>query len=93
MWHYTVQLHTVQDTFLSSLHSSQVIKKLGDNGLLGPTREVEYGGVSLDYSYSMAIAEELGNIRCMGVPMAIGVHTGILTHIYLSSHSRLFCPC
>ena len=52
---------------------------MGDNGLLGPTREVKYGGLGLDYSYSMAIAEELGNIHCMGVPMAIGVHTDMAT--------------
>lgn len=53
-----------------------VIKKLGDGGFLGPTREVEYGGLGLDYTYSIAIAEELGNINCGGVPMAIGVHSG-----------------
>ena len=53
-----------------------VIKKLGDGGFLGPTRDPEYGGLGLDYSYSMAIAEELGNINCGGVPMAIGVHSG-----------------
>ena len=65
-----------------------MIKKLGDNGFLGPTREVEYGGLGLDYSYSMAIAEELGNIHCMGVPMAIGVHTGLVILI-----SILCFPC
>jgi citronellyl-CoA dehydrogenase len=56
-----------------------VIKKLGDGGFLGPTRPPEYGGLGLDYSYSMAIAEELGNITCGGVPMAIGVHTDMAT--------------
>ena len=83
-----------------------MIKKLGDNGLLGPTREVEYGGLGLDYSYSMAIAEELGNIRCMGIPMAIGVHTGIPTHTYPAiatgcfalvivklANKHIFCTC
>ena len=54
----------------------QVMKQLGQGGFLGPTREVEYGGLGLDYSYSMAIAEELGNIRCGGVPMAIVVQSG-----------------
>ena len=66
-----------------------MIKKLGDNGFLGPTREVEYGGLGLDYSYSMAIAEELGNIHCMGVPMAIGVHTGVV-NIYLAITTGYF---
>ena len=49
---------------------------LGNSGFLGPTREPDYGGLGLDYSYSVAIAEELGSIRCGGVPMAIGVQTG-----------------
>ena len=72
-----------------------LIKKLGDNGLLGPTRPEKYGGLGLDYSYSIAIAEELGTIKCGGVPMAIGVHTGnALTHlcfraIYAHVHWRL----
>ncbi len=52
------------------------MKKLGDGGFLGPTRAPEYGGLGLDFTYSMAIAEELGNIRAAGIPMAIGVHTG-----------------
>ena len=54
-----------------------VIKKLGDGGFLGPTRPPEYGGLGLDYTFSIAIAEELGNITCGGVPMGIGVHTGM----------------
>ncbi len=49
---------------------------LGDGGFLGPTRDPKYGGLGLDFTYSMAIAEELGHILCAGVPMAIGVHTG-----------------
>ena len=53
-----------------------VIKKLGEGGFLGPTRAPEYGGLGLDYSYSIAIAEEMGSVKCGGVPMAIGVHTG-----------------
>ena len=39
----------------------------------------EYGGVGLDYTYSMAVAEELGSINCGGVPMAIGVQTDMTT--------------
>lgn len=39
----------------------QVFKKLGDAGLLGVTKPVDYGGLGLDYSYSVAVAEELGN--------------------------------
>ena len=54
------------------------MKKLGEGGFLGPTRDPQYGGLGLDFTYSMAIAEELGTILCGGVPMAIGVHTGEL---------------
>ncbi len=38
----------------------QVFKKLGDAGFLGVNKPVEYGGLGLDYSYSVAVAEELG---------------------------------
>lgn len=39
----------------------------------------EYGGLGLDFSYSVAVAEELGNIRCGGIPMAIGVQSDMAT--------------
>ena len=57
----------------------QVFKKLGDAGFLGITRSPEYGGMGLDWSYTMVMAEELGHIKCGGVPMAIGVHTDMCT--------------
>ena len=57
----------------------QVFKKFGEAGLLGISKPVEYGGLGLDYSYSMVMAEELGNINCGGVPMAIGVQTDMAT--------------
>lgn len=39
----------------------------------------EYGGLGLDFSYSAAVAEELGSIRCGGIPMAIGVQSDMAT--------------
>ncbi|MEZ5605671.1 MAG: acyl-CoA dehydrogenase family protein [Burkholderiaceae bacterium] len=57
----------------------QVFKGLGELGLLGLTKPVEYGGMGLDYSYSMVMAETLGLIQCGGVPMAIGVQTDMCT--------------
>ena len=51
-----------------------VFKKLGDLGLLGIKYPVEYGGMGLDFSYSMVMAEALGDCNCGGVPMAIGAH-------------------
>ncbi|NWJ11382.1 IVD dehydrogenase, partial [Crypturellus undulatus] len=38
-----------------------------------------YGGMGLDFSYNIAVAEELGNIRCGGIPLAIGVQIGMST--------------
>lgn len=56
-----------------------IFKKMGDLGFLGLCKPVEYGGLGLDYSYSLAMAETLGNIHCGGVPMAIGVQTDMAT--------------
>ena len=53
--------------------------KLGNLGLLGISKPVAYGGMGLDYSYSIAFAEELGRTRCGGIPMAIGVQTDMAT--------------
>ena len=57
----------------------EVFKKLGQLGMLGLTKPEAYGGAGLDYSYSMVFAETLGQIRCGGVPMAIGVQTDMAT--------------
>ncbi|MEZ5792315.1 MAG: acyl-CoA dehydrogenase family protein [Nitratireductor sp.] len=59
--------------------SHEVFKKLGNLGLLGIKYDTEHGGLGLDFSYSMVMAEELGAIDCGGVPMAIGVHTDMCT--------------
>jgi citronellyl-CoA dehydrogenase len=57
----------------------EVFRKLGALGLLGVKYPQEYGGLGLDFSYSMVMAEALGNCTCGGVPMAIGVHTDMCT--------------
>jgi citronellyl-CoA dehydrogenase len=57
----------------------ELFKKLGDLGFLGLNKSVEFGGQGLDYSYALMMAEELGAIRCGGVPMAIGVQTDMAT--------------
>jgi citronellyl-CoA dehydrogenase len=56
-----------------------LFKKLGDAGFLGVCKPPEYGGLGLDYSYSVVMAETLGNINGGGVPMAIGVQTDMAT--------------
>ena len=38
-------------------HSHELFKKLGDLGLLGITKPEQFGGLGLDYSYSLVVAE------------------------------------
>jgi len=59
--------------------SHALFKKLGDLGLLGLKYPEEFGGAGLDFSYSMVMAEALGECNCGGVPMAIGVQTDMCT--------------
>jgi citronellyl-CoA dehydrogenase len=59
--------------------SHELFKKLGNLGLLGLKYPEEFGGGGLDFSYSMVMAEALGQCNCGGVPMAIGVQTDMAT--------------
>ena len=56
-----------------------LFKKLGQAGFLGINKPTAYGGMGLDYSYQLAFVETLGEVRCGGVPMAIGVQTDMAT--------------
>ena len=60
-------------------NAKDLFRKMGAQGFLGITKPTEYGGLGLDYSYGMVMAEELGNINCGGVGMAIGVQTDMAT--------------
>ncbi|TNE62551.1 MAG: acyl-CoA dehydrogenase [Alphaproteobacteria bacterium] len=57
----------------------ELFKKMGNLGLLGISKPEAYGGLGLDYSYEMVMAEELGGINCGGVPMGISVQTNMAT--------------
>lgn len=57
----------------------QVMKAFGNAGLLGIGKAAEWGGMELDFSFEIAFAEELGNIRTMGICSAIGVQTNMCT--------------
>jgi citronellyl-CoA dehydrogenase len=57
----------------------EVFKKMGELGLLGICKPEENGGLNLDYSYNLVVAEELGRAIGGGVPMAIGVQTDMAT--------------
>jgi citronellyl-CoA dehydrogenase len=57
----------------------EVFKQMGRLGLLGVSKPEAYGGMGLDYSYSAAVAEELGTCSTGAIPMAIGVQTDMAT--------------
>lgn len=59
--------------------SHEIFKKMGNLGLLGLKYPSEFGGSDLDFSYSMVMAEALGECNCGGIPMAIGVQTDMCT--------------
>ncbi|WP_295525153.1 acyl-CoA dehydrogenase family protein [uncultured Pseudacidovorax sp.] len=71
------QVDAWEEAEIAPLH--EIFKGLGALGLLGLSKPEEYGGGGLDYSYAMAMAEELGHVRCGGIPMAIGVQTDMCT--------------
>jgi len=57
----------------------EVFRKAGKLGLLGVNKPEAYGGMGLDYSYQMAVTEELGTCHCGAIPMALGVQTDMAT--------------
>ncbi|WP_348673538.1 acyl-CoA dehydrogenase family protein [uncultured Abyssibacter sp.] len=57
----------------------ELLKRMGDLGLLGVNKPEEYGGMGLDYSYELMFAMALGQCRCGSLPMAIGVQTDMAT--------------
>ena len=57
----------------------ELFKKLGNLGLLGIEKPEQFGGLGLDWSYTMMFAEALGEISCGGLPMAIGVQACMAT--------------
>ncbi len=71
------QVDAWEEAEMAPLHD--IFQGLGALGLLGLNKPEAYGGGGLDYSYAMAMAEELGHIRCGGIPMAIGVQTDMCT--------------
>ncbi len=83
------QVEEWEDAELFPAH--EVFKKFGDAGLLGIHKPVEYGGMGLDYSYNMAMAEEVGHISCGAIPMAIGVQTDMCSPALARFGSKELC--
>ncbi len=58
----------------------ELFGKMGEQGFLGMAYPEEYGGLGLDYSYHVILAEELGRqCDCAGIPMAVAVQTDMAT--------------
>lgn len=57
----------------------QIFGKLGQLGLLGISRPEAFGGLGLDYSYEMVMAEEMGAAIGGSIGMAVGAHTNMAT--------------
>ena len=57
----------------------ELFKKMGDAGLLGVDKPVEYGGSGLDFSYAMICSESLGLVNGGSIPMATGVQISMAT--------------
>jgi citronellyl-CoA dehydrogenase len=57
----------------------EVFKKMGNEGFLGMSYPEEYGGLGLDYSYNVVLAEALSRVNCAAIPMAIAVQTDMAT--------------
>lgn len=53
-------------------------KKLGENGFLCPMIGEEYGGLGLDFGYSMILTEELERVGA-GLASGIALHSDIVT--------------
>ena len=56
-----------------------LFKKMGDAGLLGVDKPVEFGGSGLDFSYAMVCSESLGLVNGGSVPMGTGVQISMAT--------------
>src|SRR6187549_2825483 len=57
----------------------ELFKKMGNAGLLGVDKPVEFGGSGLDFSYAMVCAESLGLVNGGSIPMATGVQISMAT--------------
>ena len=69
----------------------EVMKLLGEAGFLGTSHPEEYGGMGLDYSYTVAVSETLGKIKSGGVSLSIGVQFEMATPALAKFGSEHVC--
>uniref|UniRef100_A0A914YX67 Acyl-CoA dehydrogenase n=1 Tax=Panagrolaimus superbus TaxID=310955 RepID=A0A914YX67_9BILA len=62
-----------------SFPARSLFKKLGKLGIFGVNKPIEYGGLGLDFSYSVVVAETMGKINCAAIPMASAVQSDMAT--------------
>ena len=76
--------------------AKQVFKKLAEAGLLGVNKPAEYGGMGLNFKYSIAFNETMGHVRCGAIPMSVAVQTDMATpalarYAFMPSAHEVMC--
>ncbi|CAJ0942185.1 unnamed protein product, partial [Mesorhabditis belari] len=56
-----------------------LFRSLGQLGVFAVNKSIDCGGLGLDCSYSIAVAEEMGTVRCGSIPMAVAVQSDMAT--------------
>jgi citronellyl-CoA dehydrogenase len=60
---------------------SEIFRRVGEMGFLGLTVDEEYGGMGLDYWYTVIWFQELVRSNCAGMNMALAVQSDMATPI------------
>ena len=63
----------------------EVFNQAGELGLLGIGHDPEYGGLGLDWWYTVCYAEELVHSNCAGVNLGLMVQSDMATPISMKS--------
>jgi citronellyl-CoA dehydrogenase len=66
-----------EEAGITPLH--ELMKKMGELGLLGIDKPEAFGGMGLDYSFAMMANETLGEVDSAGVKLGIDVQTSMAT--------------
>lgn len=72
-----------------SFPAHKVFKKVGSAGFFGVNKPPNYGGLGLDYSYSVAMAEELGESIKLSENVQIDLNLNTLK-LYVFGYSTFF---
>jgi citronellyl-CoA dehydrogenase len=64
---------------IGAFPAHELFRKMGAQGWLGITKSEEFGGLGLNWSYNLMLAEAMGEVNGGSVPMAVGVQTDMAT--------------